>query len=117
MSARDLALPFEPPPRAVRIPAATLVMVGLVAIVGWLVVPPLAILIYGSVTDTPPGVAPHFTLDNLYDAYGRGRIWLALWRSFLYAASTATLVLVIGGFLAWLVERTDSRLRSFVDLF
>ena len=40
-----------------------LVIVGVVVIafapvVGWLVVPPLAILIYGSVTDTPPGVAP-----------------------------------------------------------
>src|SRR5690349_21367962 len=101
-----------------RVPAAdTWLLAALVLVVGWLIVPPLAILVYGGVTDTPPAVAPHFTLDTLHYAYARPRIWSALWRSAVYAASTATLVLVIGGFLAWLVERTDSRLRAFVDLF
>ena len=97
--------------------ADTWLLGALVLVVGWLIVPPLAILVYGSVTDTPPAVAPHFTLDTLHYAYARPRIWSALWRSAVYAASTASLVLVIGGFLAWLIERTDSRLRSFVDLF
>ena len=101
-----------------RVPAAdTWLLAALVLVVGWLIVPPLAILVYGGVTDTPPAVAPHFTLDTLHYAYARPRIWSALWRSAVYAASTATLVLVIGGFLAWLIERTDSRLRAFVDLF
>ena len=104
--------------RLLHAPSADAWLLGaLVLVVGWLIVPPLAILVYGSVTDTPPAVAPHFTLDTLHYAYARPRIWSALWRSAVYAASTATLVLVIGGFLAWLIERTDSRLRAFVDLF
>jgi iron(III) transport system permease protein len=90
---------------------------ALVVVVGWLIVPPLAVLVYGSLTDTPPAVAPHFTLDTLHYAYARPRIWMALLRSVAYAVATATLVLVIGGFLAWLVERTDSRVRAFADLF
>lgn len=93
------------------------VLAALVLLVGWLIVPPLAVLVFGSITDTPPAVAPHFTSDTLHYAYARPRIWLALGHSVLYAAATASAVLVIGGFLAWLVERTDSRIRGFADLF
>jgi iron(III) transport system permease protein len=82
------------------------VLAVLLALVGWLVIPPLAVLLFGSITDTPPAVPPHFTLDTLHYAYARPRIWLALAHSVFYAAATATAVLVIGGFLAWLVERT-----------
>ena len=89
----------------------------LLALVGWLIIPPLAVLLFGSITDTPPAVPPHFTLDTLHYAYARPRIWLALAHSVFYAVATATAVLVIGGFLAWLVERTDSRIRAFADLF
>ena len=98
-------------------PANAWLLAGAVAAVALLIVPPLAILVYGSLTDTPPGAAPHFTLETLHYAYARPRIWSALARSALYAASTATLVLLIGGFIAWLIERTDSRVRGFADLF
>src|SRR5581483_10770327 len=117
MASRDLALSAPRRPLALRVPPNAWLAALLLAAVGWLIVPPLAILAYGSVTDTPPAVSPHFTLDTLRYAYGRPRIWLALARSVLYATSTATLVLVVGGFLAWLIERTDSRVKRFVDLF
>jgi iron(III) transport system permease protein len=117
MSAHDLAMPAARRPVSLAVSANTWLLVVLLLAVGWLIVPPLLILVYGSVTDTPPAVAPHFTLETLHYAYGRPRIWLALVRSVLYAASTATLVLVIGGFLAWLIERTDTRVRGFADLF
>jgi iron(III) transport system permease protein len=100
-----------------RVPPEAWLVALLVAAVVWLIVPPLAILVYGSATDTPPAVPPHFTFDTLRYAFGRYRIWSALANSALYAAATASLVLVIGGFLAWLVERTDSRVRRFADLF
>ena len=117
MASHELALPVARVPLGVRAPSQAWLLAALVIVVGWLIVPPLAILVYGSVTDTPAGTAPHFTLDTVLYAYGHARIWAALGRSALYAGCTATLVLVIGGFLAWLVERTDSRIRSFVDLF
>lgn len=103
------------PTRAVK--PRTVLLALLALAVGWLIVPPLAILVYGSVTDTPPAVAPNFTLETLHYAFGRARIWRALANSVLYAGATATLVLFIGGFLAWLVERTDSPIRWFTDLF
>jgi len=111
------AVAIAPPRRALRVPPGAWLVALLVVAVGWLIVPPLAILVYGSATDTPPAVAPHFTLDTLRYAFGRPRIWNALANSALYAAATATLVLGIGGFLAWLVERTDSSVRRLTDLF
>jgi iron(III) transport system permease protein len=89
----------------------------LVIVVGYVILPPLLILIYGSLTDTGPAVDPNYTVDTLVKAYGRGTIYPALWNSVLYAICTSTLVLVIGGFLAWLVERTDSSVRRYTDLF
>lgn len=94
------------------------VMVALLVIVTvYVIVPPLAILLYGSLTDTGPAVEPNFTFETLVRAYGRGTIYPALLNSLAYAACTATLVLIIGGFLAWLVERTDSSVRRMTDLF
>ena len=101
----------------IRLSPGLVLVGGLLLVVGYFVVPPLAILVYGAVTDTPPAVAPHFTFDTLERAYGRWRIYPALFNSVIYAASTATLVLIIGGFLAWLVERTDSSVRRLTDLF
>lgn len=97
--------------------APRLVAFALLAVVSYLVVPPLLVLIYGSVTNTPPGVAPEFTLDVLAQAYGEPRILRSLSRSLIFSVSTATLALAIGAFLAWLVERTQTRLRSLTDLF
>lgn len=85
--------------------------------VAYLILPAMGVLFFGSLTDTPPGVEPRFTWVTLVRAYGRGFIYPALWNSLLYAASTATLALVVGGFLAWLVERTDSSVRRMTDLF
>ena len=94
-----------------------LVAYGLFAVVGYLVIPPLLVLVYGSLTNTPPGVAPVFTLDTLMQAYGNSRVLLPLGRSVAFSVITATSALIIGAFLAWLVERTQARLRSFTDFF
>ena len=117
MATPDLPLGRAIARRSFRPTLHTTLLAALVLVVGWLIVPPLGVLLYGAVTDTPPAVAPHFTLQTLEYAYARPRIWIALWRSVLYAVATASLVLVIGGFLAWLIERTDSRLKGFTDLF
>jgi iron(III) transport system permease protein len=96
---------------------STLVSGGLLILVSYLVIPPLLVLLYGSVTSTPPGVRPDFTLEVLARAFGRSTVMVSLWNSILYAVSTATLALAIGGFLAWLVERTDIRVRELTDAF
>lgn len=100
-----------------RLTADGVLVLVLIVIVGYIIVPPLAMLFYASLTDTGPAVAPNFTLETLQRAYGRGTIYPALLNSLAYGFCTSTLVLVVGGFLAWLVERTDSKVRRLTDLF
>jgi iron(III) transport system permease protein len=108
----------QPWARLVGAPSApALLGVALLVLVGWLVVPPTLVLVYGSLTSTPPGAPPEFTLALLARAYGRAAVFASLGNSVVYAVSTATGALVIGGFLAWLVERTDTRVRSWTDAF
>jgi iron(III) transport system permease protein len=93
---------------------AVLALLGLVA---YLIGAPLIGLVVGAVTDTPPGVMPHFTLDSLAYAYGHLAHFRSLLNSIIFAGLTATFVLVLGGGLAWAAARTDSSVRNFVDLF
>ena len=92
-------------------------VVALLVLVVTLLLPPLAMLILGSVTDTPPGAAPHFSAKTILSAYSNGHIYPAILNSLVYATATSLLVLFLGGFLAWLVERTDSPARRFTELF
>ena len=78
---------------------------------------PVAGLVVGSITDSAPGTAPRYTLATLAYAYGDLEHLRSLFNSLVFAAATATLVLVIGGGLAWAAARTDSAVRHFVDLF
>ena len=97
--------------------ANTLLVICLLMIVGYLIIPPLGMLILSSLTNTQPGVAPRFTLETITEAYGRGIIYPSLVRSLIFSLITSTCVLIIGSFLAWLVERTDSAIRHMTDLF
>lgn len=89
----------------------------LLAVVVQLVGVPILGLVGGSITDTPPGVAPRYTLDTLAYAYGEIDHLRSLVNSLVFATITATLVLILGGGLAWAAARTDSAVRHFVDLF
>jgi iron(III) transport system permease protein len=100
-----------------RLSAASWAVLLLLALVAYLVGAPLFGLIVGSLTDTPPGEPPHFTLATLRDAYGDADHLASLGTSLIFATLTATLVLVIGAVLAWAAARTDADVRRFVDLF
>lgn len=92
-------------------------VVALLAIVVWLVGAPIAGIAIGSLTDSPPGTPPHFTFATLVDAYADREHLRSLGLSIVFAAITATCVLVIGGALAFAAARTDSAVRRWVDLF
>jgi iron(III) transport system permease protein len=94
-----------------------LIVYPLLIIVGYLLLPPLGILIYGAFTDTPPAVTPNFTFETVFRAYGQATVYPALFNSLIYAAATSTLVLIVGGFLAWVVVRTESAVRHMTDFF
>ena len=79
-----------------------------VAIGLWLVLVPLAGLLLTAFTeDTGLGFGA-FTLDNFVEAYSGARILRLIGNSLVYAAGTAIVTFVIGGFVAWAVERTDA---------
>jgi iron(III) transport system permease protein len=79
-----------------------------VVIGAWLVLVPVAALLLTAFTeDTGLGFGA-FTLDNFVDAYSSARILRLIGNSLIYAAGTAALTFLIGGFVAWAVERTDA---------
>jgi iron(III) transport system permease protein len=89
----------------------------LLAIVFGLVGAPLLGTLFGAVTDTPPGVAPHLSAAALRYAYDNANHLQSLANSLTFAALVSTLVLVLGGSLAWAAARTDSSLHRFAGLF
>ena len=92
-------------------------VVALLAVIVWLVGAPIAGIVMSSLTDSAPGTAPHYTFATLSYAYADVEHLHSLALSLAFAGITATLVLLIGGGLAWAAARTDSAVRHFVDVF
>jgi iron(III) transport system permease protein len=79
-----------------------------VLLAGWLVFVPLAALLYTAFTeDTGFGPGPA-SLKNFIEAYSSWHILRLFGNSLIFAAGTALVTLVMGGLVAWAVERTDA---------
>jgi iron(III) transport system permease protein len=79
-----------------------------VLIAGWLVFVPLSALLYTAFTeDTGFGPGPA-TLQNFVEAYSSWHIARLFGNSVIFALGTALLTLIMGGLVAWVVERTDA---------
>jgi iron(III) transport system permease protein len=79
-----------------------------VLIAGWLVFVPLSALLYTAFTeDTGFGPGPA-SLQNFVEAYSSWHIARLFGNSLIFALGTALLTLVMGGLVAWVVERTDA---------
>ena len=89
-------------------PAATYVLIACVLIAGWLVFVPLAALFYTAFTeDTGFGPGPA-SLQNFVEAYSSWHIVATVRNSLVFAAGTAVITLIMGGLVAFVVERTDA---------
>lgn len=87
-----------------------LALIACVLIAGWLVFVPLAALFYTAFTeDTGFGPGPA-SLSNFIQAYSSWHIVKLFGNSLIFAAGTAALTLVLGGLVAFVVERTDAPL-------
>jgi iron(III) transport system permease protein len=85
-----------------------LLLIACVLIAGWLVFVPLSALFYTAFTeDTGFGPGPA-SLQNFVDAYSSWHITRLLQNSVVFALGTAVVTLVMGGLVAWVVERTDA---------
>jgi iron(III) transport system permease protein len=90
--------------------------IGLVALVGFLGLYPSVFLLYGSVVDSPLGVAGHFTLANYLEAYGDRQTYTVIVNSFIYGAGASGLSVVLASVLAWVTIRTNAPGRRLFEL-
>ena len=96
-----------------RINSQTLILVGATLFVLYLAGVPLLMLLYGSIRSAPigePGAT--FTIQNYIKAYLDREFYLLLLNSVYYALGTCSLTFLIGTFLAWVSERTNTPLKK-----
>jgi iron(III) transport system permease protein len=79
----------------------------------WLIMVPLAVVIWGAFRDGQPGEAGEYTLMKFVEAY-QGTLLETLGNTMIFALGAAFLCLALGTFLAWVTERTDAPLRSLI---
>lgn len=102
--------------RAVSDPTRPLVAV-LTVILLLLVVPPLWFLLQGSLhTTTVKGGLGEFTLTYYRRLLADRQFFSSLVNSLAFSLGATAIALVVGGFVAWLVERTNAPLRAFAYL-
>ena len=77
------------------------------ALLVWLVLVPLAVLVVSAFKPTGLLRDPGFTLAHVVETYSSAQFWSLVGATLLFAAGSTALALVLGGVLAWLVERTD----------
>lgn len=83
------------------------------AVIAYLVVPPLFSVIQTSLsTTTLSGTVGGFTLRHYRDVLSDFRFAAPLANTFYFALGSALLATLLGGFIAWLVTRTDTPLQS-----
>ncbi|MFQ5855964.1 MAG: ABC transporter permease [Anaerolineae bacterium] len=88
------------------------IMGGTILFVLYLAGVPLALLLWGSLKVGNPVEVSALTLANFREAYGDPRSYTLLWNSVIYAAGTCVFSLVLGMSMAWIIERTNTPLKS-----
>ena len=92
-------------------------LIGIIttAIVALLVIPPLVYLLISSFhATTRDGSLGALTLKNYIGVFAGKELLTAGMHSFVFASASAVLALMIGGFQAWVVERTDAPCKVLV---
>ena len=96
-----------------RVSSQSLILVGCTLFVLYLAGVPLVMLLYGSIRSAPigePGAT--YTIQNYIKAYFDKEFYLLLLNSIYYALGTCTLTFLIGTFLAWVSERTNTPFKK-----
>jgi iron(III) transport system permease protein len=96
-----------------RFNSQSLILIGCTALVLYLAGIPLLMLLYGSIRSAPigePGAT--YTIQNYIKAYFDKEFYLLLLNSVYYALGTCSLTFLIGTFLAWVSERTNTPFKK-----
>ncbi len=86
--------------------------VGVGLVLCALVLPPLIFLIEGAVTVEGAGGVTRFTLERFGQIVGQRGFSASAMNSTIFSVGSAVLALLLGGGVAWLVERTNTPLKS-----
>jgi iron(III) transport system permease protein len=97
-----------------RVRSELLIVAGLIAVVGWLVAIPLAMVVWGTFRDAAPGLPGSFTLNNFIRAYFNVGLLQAIQNSLIFAGGASLISFAGGTFLAWVTERTDAPFRRVI---
>ena len=96
-----------------RLNAQALILIGAIIFVLYLAGVPLMMLLYGSIRSAPigePGAT--FTIQNYIKAYFDKEFYLLFLNSVYYAIGVCSVTFVIGTFLAWVSERTNTPFKK-----
>jgi iron(III) transport system permease protein len=91
-------------------------MVALTLIVGFLVLFPLGMLLYGSFWTARPGFPGAFTLDNYIKAYTDVDTYRILLTTAVLIGTKTIFAVGLATMLAWIVTRTDTPFRGLLEL-
>jgi iron(III) transport system permease protein len=86
----------------------------LASVVLYLTLVPLVMILYGTFTDGPPGTHAAFTLRNYIRAYGSAELFESGLNSVLFSGGAAAISFVVGCYLAWVTERTNTPLKPLI---
>ena len=81
-----------------------------------LVLPPLIFLVEGSITVTPQGGVTRVTLERFSAIFNQKGFLQSAANSAIFAVGSAILALLMGGMIAWLVERTNTPFKPLAYL-
>src|SRR5919205_3261546 len=99
-----------------RLNGAFMAMSLLTLVVSFLVLFPLAMLLYGSFWTSRPGFPGTFTLDNYLRAYGSAETYQVLLTTVLLMGVKTVLAVGLAASLAWIVTRTDTPGRGVLEV-
>lgn len=91
-----------------------LVLVGAVLLVAYFALTPLLMLLYSSFSDAPPGTLGNLTFAHFARAYLDPEFYPLFWNTIKFAFGSSALSFLLGSFLAWICERTDTPLRGLL---
>ncbi|MGH7845036.1 MAG: ABC transporter permease, partial [Candidatus Binatia bacterium] len=89
-------------------------LISVTGLVVYLTLIPVAMVIYGSFRDGPPGTEGAFTLANYATAFSNVSLYASIKNSLIFALGGGSLAFVMGCFLAWITERTNAPWKSFI---
>jgi iron(III) transport system permease protein len=102
--------------RRIRINAAFLASSATLLLVGFMVLFPLGMLLWGSFWTSRPGFPGELTLDNYIKAYTSRETYQVLFTTVLLIGSKTLFAVALATTLAWIVTRTDTPHRGTLEV-